>query len=90
MVATPVMPMTGFTDYTRRVRGTLPPSRPVHQLLIGISAVGIMLVVGTVGYRVIEGWSYFDGLYMTVTTVMTVGFSEVHPLAVGGGSSQPC
>ena len=78
------MRMTGFIHYTRHGRRTVPPSHPVRQLLIGISAVGVMLVVVAVGHHVIEGWTYFDGLYMTVTTVMTVGFSEVHPLSVAG------
>ena len=32
----------------------------------------------------IEGWSVWDALYMTVTTVATVGFREVHPLSPAG------
>src|ERR1044071_9293422 len=39
---------------------------------------------GTVGYMVIERWSAWDAFYMTVTTVATVGFREVHPLSFGG------
>lgn len=39
---------------------------------------------GTVGYRVIEGWSWFDALYMTVITLTTVGFSELHPMSTAG------
>src|SRR5262249_15289606 len=38
----------------------------------------------TVGYMVIERWSAFDSLYMTVITVSSVGFSEVHPLSMAG------
>ena len=36
------------------------------------------------GYIAIEGWSFIDALYMTVITVTTVGFQEVHPLDTGG------
>jgi voltage-gated potassium channel len=45
--------------------------------------VGV-LVAGTVGYMLIEGWGVFDALYMTTITVGTVGFSEVHPLSPAG------
>lgn len=43
-----------------------------------------MLAVGVVGYRLIEGWSLFDSLYMTVITLATVGYGETHPLSFGG------
>ena len=33
---------------------------------------------------VIEGWSFLDGLYMTITTITTVGFMEIHPLSFAG------
>lgn len=49
--------------------------------LIGILAV---LISGTLGYRLIEGWRWLDGLYMTVITVSTVGTLEVHPLSDSG------
>jgi voltage-gated potassium channel len=44
----------------------------------------VLLVVGTIGYVVIEGWSGLDALFMTVITVTTVGFAEVHPLSPAG------
>jgi voltage-gated potassium channel len=40
--------------------------------------------VGTLGYMVIEGWNAWDALYMTVTTMSTVGFREVHALSFPG------
>jgi voltage-gated potassium channel len=39
---------------------------------------------GTVGYVVIEGWTPWDAFYMTVTTIATVGFREVHELSWPG------
>ncbi len=41
-------------------------------------------VGGTVGYVLIEHWSPFDALYMTVITLATVGYGETHPLSEGG------
>ena len=43
-----------------------------------------LLVFGVVGYVLVEGWSFMDALYMTITTVATVGFREVNPLSTGG------
>lgn len=39
---------------------------------------------GTLGYSLIEGWNFFDSLYMTVITLSTVGYSEIHNLSHNG------
>jgi voltage-gated potassium channel len=46
--------------------------------------IGLLLVFGTLGYVIIEGWGPFDALYMTVTTLATVGYGEVHTLSTQG------
>jgi voltage-gated potassium channel len=43
-----------------------------------------LVVAGVVGYMLIEGWNWFDALYMTVTTLTTVGGGEAHPLSTAG------
>lgn len=50
----------------------------------GLSGIALVLVFGTVGYALIEGWSVRDALYMTVITISTVGLAEVHPLSDAG------
>src|SRR5690242_6285627 len=36
------------------------------------------------GFHYIEGWPWFDGLYMVVTTFTTIGYQELHPLSHAG------
>jgi voltage-gated potassium channel len=52
-------------------KGLLPPL----VLLLGL------LITGTIGYMVIEHFTFLEALYMTVITVGSVGFMEVHPLS---------
>ncbi|MDY6824360.1 MAG: potassium channel protein [Thermodesulfobacteriota bacterium] len=44
----------------------------------------IVFVSGIIGYMVIEDWSFLDAIYMTVITLTTVGFGEVHHLSRDG------
>lgn len=42
------------------------------------------LSVGTVGFRIVEGWPWFDCFYMTLVTITTVGYAEIHELSDSG------
>ena len=44
----------------------------------------LLLLTGTMGYMSIDGFPFLDALYMTVISVATVGFGEVHPLSEPG------
>jgi voltage-gated potassium channel len=47
------------------------------------ASIGV-LGYGVAGYTLVLGWSFIDGLYMTLLTMTTVGFTEVRPLDTAG------
>jgi len=55
----------------RRLRG------PVNTAVVAV-------VAASAGYVVIEGWAWFDAVYMSVITMGQVGFNEVRPLTRAG------
>ncbi|GAB4164925.1 MAG: potassium channel protein [Geothermobacteraceae bacterium] len=57
---------------------------PVRHLRFSLVILVVIVGFGTLGYSLIEDWSAFDALYMTVITLATVGFREVHDLSPGG------
>jgi voltage-gated potassium channel len=78
--------VTGPTRKTRLRARLSGPSR--LRLLTRFRLPLVLLVVavayGVAGYRLLEGWSLLDALYMTVITLAAVGFAEVHPLGPAG------
>jgi len=67
----------------------LAEDRPRRLILTGGPFTAIVLLIsviagGTVGYVLIEGWTVWDAFYMTVITVTTVGYKEVHNLSRSG------
>jgi voltage-gated potassium channel len=61
------------------VTGLAPSVGLSHVRAFGLIVFG-SIAVGTAGYMFIEGWSFSDALFMTVSTLATVGFGEVRPL----------
>lgn len=57
----------------------LDPSR--REILMSLLALIVVIGSGTLGYRLIEGWPWMDGLFMTFITLTTIGFAEVRPLS---------
>jgi voltage-gated potassium channel len=47
-------------------------------------ALALLTFVGMAGFHFIEGWTWFDGFYMVITTFSTIGYQEVHPLSHTG------
>jgi voltage-gated potassium channel len=59
-------------------------SRLARRFLFIAVAVASTLAIGTVGFTLIEGYPPFDAFYMTLTTMTTVGYGEIHPLSRAG------
>ncbi|PEN13452.1 potassium transporter TrkA [Longibacter salinarum] len=52
-----------------------------REILLASTTLLFVIAIGTAGYRVIEGWPWMDGLFMTFITLTTIGFAEVRPLS---------
>ncbi len=53
-------------------------------LIFSVLLVIFIVGLGVTGYMMIEGWNLLDALYMTVTTLTTVGYDEVHEMTKTG------
>jgi voltage-gated potassium channel len=54
------------------------------ELIAGAIALFVVALIGTLWYRLVEGWSWSDAAYMTVITLATVGYGETNPLGDRG------
>ncbi len=53
-------------------------------IVITIVLLALIILLGTIGFTVIEGWNLFDSFYMTVITITTTGYREVYELSLYG------
>jgi voltage-gated potassium channel len=51
---------------------------------LAVVLLAVIVAGGTTGYSIIEGWPAWDAFYMTMISVTTVGYREVHPLSRSG------
>lgn len=54
------------------------------RLFASLGVLGVIMLCGVAGYSTLEGWSFFDSFYMTVITITTIGYAEVHELSQAG------
>lgn len=54
------------------------------KLILSVFLIFLIISVGTIGYMFIEGWNLLDALYMTIITLSSVGFKEVHEVTSYG------
>jgi voltage-gated potassium channel len=65
----------------------IPPPRklpPPLRLLVFASVPAVLIGVGTVGYRYLEGWSWFYSFYVAVITLTSIGYGGMNTLSSGG------
>jgi voltage-gated potassium channel len=55
-----------------------------RKVILSVGLIALIISFGTSGYMTLEGWSLLDSLYMTVITIASVGFKEVHDLSTNG------
>ena len=55
-----------------------------YKLLQPLGALVLLMLVGIMGYVLIEGYSFMEALYMTTIAITTAGFNEVRPLSDEG------
>jgi voltage-gated potassium channel len=56
----------------------------IKHLRNALIALMMIVILGTGGYMILEGWNFADSLYMVIITITTTGFEEVHPLSTSG------
>ncbi len=55
--------------------------RALRNLRFLLAALLCVALIGTAGFHYIEHWSWFEGFYMVLTTLTTIGYQEVHQLS---------
>jgi voltage-gated potassium channel len=57
---------------------------PLRRLAVGTLALVALTILGTLGFRRIADMTWVEALFMTVTTLSTVGYGEIRPLGDAG------
>jgi voltage-gated potassium channel len=58
--------------------------RWIRRILVILGLLSLIVAIGTAGFMLIEGYSWFDAFYITISTITTIGYPEPRPLSHGG------
>ena len=59
-------------------------ANPIRRFRLPATLLAAVIAYGITGYMVIEHWDLLDSFYMTIITISTVGYTEVHPQDAAG------
>src|ERR1035437_2704379 len=62
-------------------RARMTAVKALFNLKVLFLALLALISIGVAGFHFIEGWPWFDGVYMVLTTITTIGYGEIHPLS---------
>jgi voltage-gated potassium channel len=73
-------------NLTARVHASLGHLRSLlrHRIIQAVFVPVILVLIGTVGYHDLEGWTWFESLYATVITLSTIGYGDYVPKTTAG------
>jgi voltage-gated potassium channel len=74
-----ILGMFAFAINMIRLLKAIARSWNVPNFRAGLGLAVLILLSGTIFYRSVEGWSWIDALYFSVTTISTVGFGDLAP-----------
>jgi voltage-gated potassium channel len=59
-------------------------SRTVFRIRFALAGLAVAILLGTIGFKTVEGWSFTDSLYVTIQTLTTVGYGDIPPHSQSG------
>ncbi len=57
---------------------------PLLRFRLPAVLLAFVVACGVAGYALIDRWDFLDSFYMTIITISTVGYTEVHPQSAAG------
>jgi hypothetical protein len=53
------------------------------QVSIALTSILTLIGIGTISFKILEGWTWIQCFYFSVSTLTTVGFGDLHPTSDG-------
>jgi voltage-gated potassium channel len=68
------------------INSVLNEAKQLHRssLLLVLIPFLLLVLIGTIVYSILEGWTLFDSLYATIITITTVGYGDLSPQSQSG------